>query len=176
MRLDHTKIKIHPINLSNISNTWEISTLFKINKIRQYAYAFTITDCGTILKYGESAKPGRDRDHGERLRRQCENIPGWGRTYRSPSGGDFQYILRDYYNETGIILSKDDITVLVYDFNDFEVKPWRSMEESILIFEAEKIKDHINFYGKMPIGNLREEKYQLNKTRCDESLETIFSW
>lgn len=167
-------IKKHILDLKNISHPSEIYSYFKTNNLRQYAYSFL--HLGTVLKHGESASHGRDRDFGERVRRQAENIDGWSRDYRSTSGKDMQEICEDFLQEQSMHVLKDDVTIVIYDFSDHVVDGWRKLEEEIKIFEAEMIARHKTIYGYLPIGNLREESSHLRKTGGDESRRDLFDW
>jgi hypothetical protein len=172
--INRTNIKIHTISLKGMPTSAGISKYFKDNNIRYYAYA--IKHLGTVLKFGESTRFQPGKSWGERVKRQAENIDGWGKKYRSESGKEIIAICEDVYRQQSMRVTKDDVTLEIYDFANHIPDGWRTIEEEVKMFEAELITGYSNNFKELPIGNIKNEAHQNEKARLDETRATLFDW
>lgn len=172
-KIDRSLTNMHIINLASINNPTEIMHFFKKHKIKKYVYGFIY--CGEVLKYGCGIKQSRETVFGERLYRQIQNIPnGWDTDYRSPSGKDFELVCKDFQTNTGIIINRKQMAVIVYDMTYYPSLVADHPEDDIRQLEAELIKDYKTIRGRAPIGNLREETCNLVPNRTPDHMMDKF--
>jgi hypothetical protein len=128
---------------------------FRDKKIIHYVYEFR--HLGYILKYGFSMGAA-----GERVYRQAANIPlGWSKSFRSPSGKDFQCVCEDFFNKYGVIVNKNNVTLVIHDMSGYPFEIALAPELEIRRFEAELIAAFVELHGELPIGNLKLEENSL---------------
>lgn len=169
MQTDRTLITIHKIQLRTVIDPSFILEYFRKNGIKYYVYE--IRHFGYILKYGySSGAPG------ERLYRQIANIPsGWNKSYRSPSGKDFQCVCEDFETQYGCIVDKNNIEVVIHDMTNYKFEYSFNPLLELRRFEAEFIESFKHLHGERPIGNLKDEDNALDiRATSDKTMSEFF--
>lgn len=176
--VNDSRITKYTINLANLKHPSEIYKWFKTRQIRQYAYIFR--HIGTVLKIGESAElpcaSRINRDWGERVRRQAENIKGWSKTYESSSGKEIIQIIESYEETTGLPVIKDYVTIDIFELSRYPIPKSSSTEQMIMLLEAEMILRYKKIYKELPIGNIRDESKCIERSENLLTREQLFKW
>ena len=133
MKTNRSYITIHSLPLSLFSEPVNIMNYFRNKKIVHYVYEFR--HLGYIMKYGFSMGAA-----GERVYRQAANIPsGWSKSFRSPSGKDFECICEDFFTKYGVAVDKNNVTLIIHDMSHYPFEIALQPELEIRRFEAELI-------------------------------------
>lgn len=140
------------LELKQFSEPAQILRWMRELNIQFYVYWFKTQD-GTVLKYGESGDC-ESGEHGERIYRQAGHLPGYWLT--GSSGEDMSQILKDFEEEYGKRLTKNEVVICVMPMNGVlrgEIK------EVCELIERDLINEHIRTHDRPPIGNKDYETY-----------------
>jgi len=158
----------HIIYLKNYSSpielSWNIKNLGITRMVYSFAHMYTEEEqlLADILKYGQGADYEWQRGTwGSRVYRQSGNIPGWGETtLQGPNGKEMKYIVDQYVQETGRIVHKDDVAVVVWDFTNFKFPSEQFFKKFLEKVENYLIENYQTKHnGKMPVGNIKDEAH-----------------
>ena len=163
--IDINKLPSFSIDLGQCLNACEIKRLMKRLRVKYYTYAFIHNS--TVMKYGMSADNDWLRgSYGERIYRQSFQIPGWP-TKPSPksAGNDMLDIVERFPN-----ISKNDVCVKVWDMTGYPFAVADNPKFEVGELEKQLLQDHVDKYGDLPVGNLRDERKMPKKSRVTDQL------
>ena len=154
----------HPtweFDLTKFDHYSEILKEMRELEIVDYVYSFVFN--GVIVKHGYSAPEESTAPPGERIYRQSGNLNGWSRKLRGPSGKDMADIDQEYFNQTGNHLNRNGMTIIVRDMTGMTSPSITDSKWHVKQLERKLIKDHIDQFGKKPVGNIKDESHIDNK-------------
>jgi hypothetical protein len=174
-------IPIYTLRLGSLNHPKSIMAFCRQHNIQKSVYTFLWK--GRVMKYGKTYSNGQP---GERMYRQAWYIPGWTQVVnntiqplappRSSSGCEMTDICKDIHNETSLVVNKNDVLLIIEDMTTYPISLAAKPGVDVDIYEAEKIEEYINAHGIRPIGNIREEKLNANRTIVtDNNLDNIFT-
>jgi hypothetical protein len=176
MKTNKSKLKVRAINLASLQEPSNLYAFFKGFKAKLYVYAFICR--GTTIKYGESTSQSKDTIFGERVVRQAANIKnGWGDNYtlpKSSSGSTMRDLCDDYKSAYGIDIDRRDVDIIVYDMSEYPFEDPENMAAEVKRFEAEMLDDFKLQHGRLPIGNTKAERANLNINKIPPDTITKF--
>ena len=151
----------HTIEYGQYLNPDSVLSFFRDRCITKYIYCIKYK--GIVLKYGMSCPKSGRTYPGERVYRQLAHCYSWGEArIRGSSGADWIYIEEDFKKLYGTDIDHKDITVVVWDFSNFEFMSYRPALE-IKKIESSLIEQYTKLVGERPIGNLENEVYNKNR-------------
>jgi hypothetical protein len=128
----------------------EIIVIMKKLKISRYVYEIKFK--GMTVKYGMS--DAETTYPGERLYRQIGHLESWGnQKINGPNGSEFEEISHNFYVKNNLKLDHNDITVSIWNFDNYTFKTTNPTME-INIAEEYLIKNYEKIYNEKPIGNI----------------------
>lgn len=163
----------YDIDVGQISDPFEISKLMKSLGIKKYCYRIMYK--GIVIKYGMSAD--NSRNCGERIYRQIGHSASWGsQRLNGSSGADWRIVEEDFYNEYGIHIDKNYISIRVWDFTNFPFQTYNPWDE-VNAIEAQLIDEYVRLIGKKPIGNINDEANVIRKAAVTkDTLNNLFEF
>jgi hypothetical protein len=171
-KTDWSKVKIHTFSLRGMIRPTEIIDYVESLGIKYYCYALSYNGVVImILKYGKSV--AETTRPGERIYRQIGHLSSWGIYAISGMNGiDFICINERFKEITGFNLDHNNITVTIYDFDNYgfnTINPNMEVEKA----ECELIENHRAMHSILPIGN---EDHDLTKNFCKKSAPSREAW
>lgn len=148
----------HPtweIDLGKLNHFSEILRIMKELEIEDYVYSFIFK--GELIKHGLSAPEDSSSPCGERIYRQSGNLAGWNSRLRGSSGKDMIDIDKDYFEQTGQHLNRNSMKIIVRDLTGMTSPTITDSKWHVKQLERKLIQEHVNQFGKKPIGNIRDE-------------------
>ena len=145
------------LDLSKMDHYSDILKVMKHIKVTDYVYTFIFHN--EIIKHGLSTPTDVTSEPGERIYRQAGNIEGWGSRLHGPSGKDMLDIDADYFSQTGKRLNRMGMKIIVRDQTGLQSPSVSDHKWHVKQLERKLIKEHVSQFGKLPIGNIKEEAY-----------------
>jgi hypothetical protein len=175
----------HIFHLKNLNGYREVSWAIGNLKMTKMIYSFIhlYNDNGQltaeVLKYGKAAdNEWMSGNWGDRVYRQAGHIPGWSKMLGAGSGDDMVGILANYTQQTGRIVHKDDVAILIYDFTNFK---FPSQNQFGLYLE--KVENYLienyqaKHQGRKPVGNIKDEAHAKHASFVDDDhFEQLFDF
>jgi hypothetical protein len=167
----------HIFYLKNYNSPIDLSHAVKALGMTRMIYAFShvyydvdqlVAD---ILKYGQGADYEWQRGtYGSRIYRQAGNLPGWGGLeLQGPNGKEMKDIVDQYTQQTGRVVHKDDVGIMVWDFTNFSFPSEQLFKKFLEKVENYLIENYqIRNNGKMPVGNIKTEAHAKDFSYVDD--------
>lgn len=154
MKIDWSIIPTYTLDVSRLSNPYDICKMMRKAKIDKYVYE--IMWKGIVIKYGMSAD--NSRAYGERLYRQIGHSKSW-REQRlvCASGSDWRIIEEDFFKTYGFELDKEHLHVKIWDATNYPFKTFNPWDE-VYAMEQELIRNYSTVVGAKPIGNINDDR------------------
>jgi hypothetical protein len=155
-------------DLGKMNHYSEILDEMKSLGITDYVYTFEFT--GNIIKHGLSTPKKPRGQLGERIYRQAGNLNGWNKKLTGPNGKDMDEIDAEYFKQTGHHLNRKGMKITVRDLTNVKSPTVTDDKWHVKQLESELIQQHIDQFGKKPIGNINDQSYIINKPFINSKL------
>jgi hypothetical protein len=147
---------VYQIDLQYLKSAVQISSIVKEFGTELYVYTFTFGD--HVIKHGISAD--RRSIPGERIYRQAGHLEGWRYKLAEGSAGtDMREINQRYLDRYGSSLNRNGMQITVYDLTDVQSPSAADACFHVKQLERKLIKDYVDRYNQLPIGNIKDESY-----------------
>lgn len=130
-----------------------------------------------ILKYGKAAdNEWITGNWGDRVYRQAGHIPGWSKMLGAGSGEEMMDVVANYTQQTGRIVHKDDVAIVLYDFTNFKFPVQDKFGKYLEKVENYLIEQYQSKnQGRNPVGNIKDEAHAKNVTFVtDDHFKKLF--
>jgi hypothetical protein len=163
-------MKTFTITLANLTSPREICPLLEARKCKYYNYTFQ-SNFG-VIKFGKAAdNEWMAGTWGNRLYRQAGGINGWGSYALHDTSANK---MREQMNIHFPTLTRNDVTITVYDYTDELVGlDEKEIDRRLLNEEHELIKKHVEDYGDTPKLNIQCTKIR-TKAMFDDFFEVEY--
>jgi len=162
---------VYEINLANLSEAADISSIMKSLGVVDYVYTFEYQ--GSVIKHGISVD--KNSNPGDRIYRQAGHLEGWKYRLRGPNGNDMRLIDADYCAETGEHLNRLGMKITVRDLTNVTSPAQADCNLHVKQLERQLIKEYTEKHNRLPIGNIKDEAYIDHKTYVTkETFNNIF--
>lgn len=172
MIIDPKTLPSITIDCGQLLNACEIKSIMKQLGITDYCYAFIYKS--TVMKYGQSGDNDWKRgSYGERIYRQAFHIPGWP-TKPSPNtaGKDMCDIVAKFPG-----INKNDVLIKVWDMTGYNFAIKHDHRHELTVLENTLLSEHVNAYGTLPVGNIKDVTFIQRKTRVtDDIFDSMFAY
>lgn len=144
-------MKRFTITLSTLKNPRDICYLIEKRKSKYFNYTF---ECNSeIIKHGKASdNEWMCGTWGNRLYRQAGGIQGWRTCLNDTSAKKMRIMMEKHFPK----LTKNDITITVYDYTDeLTGKTANEISKFLLNEEHKLVKLHVQNYGVPPKLNIQ---------------------
>lgn len=148
-------MKTLTFNLKDLSAPRDICHLLEKEGTKYYVYSFQSKD--DIIKFGKAAdNEWMFGTWGNRLYRQAGGIAGWGVfSLNDTSAKDMRMQMQKHFPD----LTRNDITVTVYDFTEeLDSKKSSEIDKRLLNEENDRVKQYTLAVGRRPNLNIQPTK------------------
>ena len=149
------------IDLSDMKHYTDITKAMEEIGAVDYVYTFVYNN--EVIKHGLSTPTSQKTDCGDRIYRQAGHLDGWDVKLGGRSGDDMEDIATDYYAQTGQWLNRKNVKIIVRNLTGMSSPSVSDSKWHVKQLERKLIKEHVEQFGKLPIGNIKEESYVDNK-------------
>jgi hypothetical protein len=165
----------HEIDISKISDPYEITDLFSQMKIDKYVYRIKYK--GIVIKFGMSCPSSSSARYGDRVYRQIGHNKSWNtKRLTGSSGSDWRIIEEDFTNEYGFNIDHNHMTLTIWDLTNY---PFRTCNPFLEVnaIENSLIEQYVDITGSKPIGNINDEANIKKKSAVPKELANfLFDW
>jgi hypothetical protein len=153
--MEGCKMKTLTFNLKDLSAPRDICHILEKEGTKYYVYSFQSKD--DIIKFGKAAdNEWMFGTWGNRLYRQAGGIAGWGVfSLNDTSAKDMRMQMQKHFPD----LTRNDITVTVYDFTEeLDNKKPSEIDKRLLNEENDRVKQYTLAVGRRPNLNIQPTK------------------
>lgn len=145
------------LDLSTMSHYSDILKAMKYIKATDYVYTFIFNN--EVIKHGLSTPTDPTAEPGERIYRQAGNLEGWSTKLNGASGKDMLDIDAEYFARTGNHLNRMGMKIIVRNQTGISSPSVSDSKLHVKQLERKLIKEHVSQFGKLPIGNIKNEDH-----------------
>ena len=148
-------MKFFTLTLANLKYPRDICYIMEKKGTKYFTYTFQSND--DVIKHGKAAdNEWMYGTWGNRLYRQVGGLDGWGNyELNDTSAKKMREMMNKYFPE----LSKNDITITIYDFTeDLEGEEEEEINRVLLNEEDAMVKKHVAQYGFPPKLNIQQTR------------------
>lgn len=156
-------MKTFEIKLAELATPRDVCYIAEMERCKYYTYTFQSDN--EVIKHGKAAdSEWISGTWGNRIYRQTGGIPGWGGWSLDDTSARK---MRDGMSRHFPNLTKNDITIIVYDYTaELDKEGDIEIDRVLLNEEHELINQHVQLYGVAPKLNIQKTRVR-TKAKMD---------